>query len=60
MIGNRVRVILTDGMQVVGTLHKLDQAGAIVWREHSLPEGQGNSFIPMHRVFEIIDLGRAP
>jgi len=30
------------------------------WREHQLPEGQGNTFIPMHRIHEIVDLGRAP
>lgn len=68
MIGHRVRIILVPvdldhparWNEITGTLHKLDQAGAIIWREHSLPEGQGNAFIPIHRIVEIIDLGRAP
>ena len=64
MIGNRVKVIFVpthnDAHSIVGTLHKLDGAGAIIWRENTLPEGQGNVFIPMHRIHEIVDLGRAP
>lgn len=68
MIGNRVRIICEpesfcnnrQGELITGTLHKLDPAGATIWREHPLPEGHGNSFIPMHRIHEIIDLGRAP
>lgn len=60
MIGNRVRVILDGGREITGTLHRLDAPGATVWREHPLPEGQGTVFVPMHRIHEIIDLGRAP
>lgn len=61
MIGNRVRVVTVDGTgSVVGTLHKLDPAGAYVYRECSIPEGRGAVFIPMHLISEIVDLGRAP
>jgi hypothetical protein len=65
MIGNRVRLILTSAVgvrmtDIVGTLHKLDTTGAVVWRENVTPEAQGNVFIPMHRIHEIVDLGRAP
>lgn len=60
MVGNRVRVVLIDCNTVTGTLHRLETAGVIIWRDSSLPEGQGNSFIPMHRIREIVDLGRAP
>jgi sortase (surface protein transpeptidase) len=59
MIGNRVRLITTEGPTIMGTLHRLDQAGATIYREHSLPEGQGNVFIPAHRIVEVVDLGRA-
>jgi hypothetical protein len=60
MIGNRVRVILVSSV-VTGILHKLDQTGAMVYREHELlPEARGLVFLPMHRIIEIIDLGRAP
>lgn len=60
MIGNRVRLLLNDEpREVTGVLHRLDQGGAAVYREHSLPEGQGTSFFPMHRIKEIVDLGRA-
>lgn len=61
MIGNRVRLLLVDEpREVTGVLHRLDAgAGATIWREHSLPEGQGIVFIPMHRIYEIVDLGRA-
>ncbi|MGD9883385.1 MAG: hypothetical protein AB7F22_28925 [Reyranella sp.] len=66
MIGHRVRLILWDEIDgssakrlITGTLHRLDQAGAVIWRENHLPEGQGNTFIPMHRIHEIVDLGRA-
>lgn len=64
MIGNRVRVILADAAgqcygEVTGILHELAAGkGATIWREHSLPEGQGIVFIPMHRIYEIVDLGR--
>lgn len=67
MIGNRVRVFLDSSetgsarqTTVTGILHKIDDAGALIWRESSIPEGCGTSFIPMHRIYEIIDLGRAP
>lgn len=46
---------------VEGTLHRLDPAGAIVYRTSDvMPEAQGNVFIPMGRILEIVDLGRAP
>jgi hypothetical protein len=67
MIGNRVRLFLDSGVSgsqrqtmVTGLLHRLDQSGALVWRECSIPEGEGATFIPMHRIYQIIDLGRAP
>jgi len=59
MVGNRVRLITTEGPSITGTLHRLDQAGATIYREHSLPEERGNVFIPAHRIFEVVDLGRA-
>lgn len=66
MIGNRVRLYLDSGVTgsprqttVTGTLHKLDQSGATLWRECSIPEGEGMSFYPMHRIYEIVNLGRA-
>jgi len=62
MIGNRVRVLTNDGFpssgSVEGVLHKLDQSGAIVYRQDVMPEAQGNIFIPMRRIREIVDLGR--
>lgn len=64
MIGNRVRVITNDGFpssgSVEGTLHKLDAAGAIVFRQDVMLEDQGNLFIPLQRIREIVDLGRMP
>lgn len=61
---NRVRVITNDGSPpsgaVEGNLRKLDGAGAVVWRTNVMPEAEGNVFIPMRRIIEIIDLGRAP
>ncbi len=64
MIGNRVRVITNDGFPasgaVEGNLKRVDAAGAVVWRTDGMPEAQGNLFIPMHRIREIVDLGRAP
>ncbi len=63
MIGNRVRVITTDGFPasgaVEGTLKKLDVTGAVVYRTDVMPESQGNLFIPMYRIREIVDLGRS-
>ena len=63
MIGRRVRVHLNhaypEQTTVTGTLHKLDQAGATIWRECSLPEKEGISFFPAHRILEIEDIGRA-
>lgn len=66
MLGNRVRVVLQaesgshPRTEVTGVLHKLDPSGVSIYREHQLPEGRGMSFIPMYRVVEVIDLGRAP
>jgi hypothetical protein len=45
---------------VQGVLHKCDAAGVIVYMTEGLPEMQGNLFIPMARIIEIVDLGRAP
>lgn len=61
MIGHDVRVLFTDDTAALeGELRQLDQAGATVYRHgtYGLPETQGNVFVPMHRVKEIIDLGR--
>jgi hypothetical protein len=62
MIGTRVRVLTNDGWPssgaVEGVLHKLDAAGATVYRTDVMPESQGNLFIPMQRIREIVDLGR--
>lgn len=65
MIGNRVRVITASpegrNGSTEGTLHRLDPAGAIIYRTSNvMPEAQGNVFIPMGRIVEIVDLGRAP
>lgn len=64
MIGNRVRILTNDGFPssgaVEGVLHKLDTAGAIIWRHDVMPEAQGNLFVPMRRIREIVDLGRMP
>ena len=57
MVGNRVRVILNDG-SVTGELRRLDAAGVVVYRDQGIPEAIGNVFIPMHRVKEVVDLGR--
>lgn len=60
MIGHRVRIVYADAQySTTGTLHKLDAAGALIWREGTLPEQQGTIFVPMHRIKEILDLGRA-
>lgn len=62
MIGHRVKIILdgTPQIQVVGVLHALDGTGARLFRENQMPEQRGISFYPMHRIIEILDLGRAP
>lgn len=64
MIGNRVRIITSDGFPVSGAiegeLRKLDSAGAIIYRTDTMPEAQGNLFVPMGRIREIVDLGRRP
>jgi hypothetical protein len=60
MIGNHVRVIRENETPVQGVLHKCDAAGVIVYMTEGLPEMQGNLFIPMARIIEIVDLGRAP
>jgi hypothetical protein len=64
MIGNRIRIITNDGFptngSVEGVLHKLDAAGALVFRTDVMPEAQGAIFIPMYRIREIVDLGRRP
>lgn len=64
MIGNRVKIITApvgEGPQgmVTGTLKRLDVYGAVIWRESSLPEQECDVFMPMRRIIEIIDLGRA-
>lgn len=62
MIGNNVRVLFTDEPTawLDGELRKLDPTGATIWRPgtYGLPETQGNVFVPMHRIKEIIDQGR--
>jgi hypothetical protein len=62
MIGNRVRLLTSDGYPtsgaIEGILHKLDEAGATIYRMGAMPEAQGNLFVPMHRIREIVDLGR--
>jgi hypothetical protein len=63
MVGNRVRVV-TSAISpatgsVTGVLKRLDAAGVTLWRDDILPEQQHNVFIPMHRVENIVDLGRA-
>lgn len=65
MIGNRVRIIIVRESDrqgaTEGTLHRLDAAGATVYRTSNvMPEAQGTVFIPMGRIIEIVDLGRAP
>jgi hypothetical protein len=47
MIGNRVRIIrIGDRSVIQGVLHSLDARGAVLYREHSLPEGQGGGVYP--------------
>lgn len=64
MLGNHVRVLTNDGFPssgaIEGILHKLDAAGAVIFRTDTMPEAQGNLFIPMRRIREIVDLGRMP
>jgi hypothetical protein len=60
MIGNYVRVIREHENAVQGVLKTCDGAGVVVYRTEGLPEMQGNLFIPMGRIVEIVDLGRAP
>jgi hypothetical protein len=62
MIGNRVKVVLGPGMLIViGVLHKIDEAGVVVYvSEGPVNEARGTRFFPMHRVLEVVDLGRAP
>jgi len=62
MIGHRVLILTNDGFPAAslydGVLHKLDAAGAIIWRFGQMPEQEGNLFIPMNRIKEIHDKGR--
>lgn len=62
MIGNQVRVITNDGYPssgaINGELRKLDAAGATIYRNQGLDNG--NVFIPMQRIREILDMGRRP
>lgn len=60
MIGNRVSVVRTAGGRVEGELRHLDPAGATVYRNDGTSDGQGNLFVPMHTIVEIIDRGRVP
>lgn len=65
MIGHRVRIITVceSGHQgaTEGTLHRINACGATVYRTSNvMPEAEGNVFIPMGRIVEIVDLGRAP
>lgn len=62
MIGHRVIIVTLDGFpaagQYDGVLHKLDAAGATIWRFGQMPEQEGNLFVPMNRIKEILDKGR--
>jgi hypothetical protein len=59
MIGNQVRVLLTDtNNDIGGVLKELDSAGATVYRTDGLPDQNRNLFIPMSRIKEIQDYGR--
>lgn len=64
MIGNRVRLIMVNESgpftEITGVLHELAAGkGATVRRENVMPEGESKVFVPMHRIYEIVDLGRA-
>lgn len=64
MIGNRARVITVGDEPahqfgcVEGVLKKIDPAGVYLWRQSPAPPA--DVFIPMIRVIEVVDLGRAP
>lgn len=62
MVGNRVRIVIAGSPNTLleGVLHSLTAEGAIIWPTGGMPEQSGNRFIPMHRINEIIDLGRMP
>lgn len=61
MVGNRVRIVQSSS-SVEGVLKNLDAAGAIISIEIEgiMPELLWHRFIPMNRIVEIVDLGRAP
>ena len=64
MIGRRVLVVTNDGSPASGhydgVLQKQDATGVVVSPYGSLPEQARNVFVPMHRIKEILDKGRAP
>lgn len=64
MVGHRVLIVTNDGFpssgHYDGVLHRLDASGAVIWPYHQMPEQAANVFIPMRRIKEIRDQGRAP
>ena len=58
MIGNYVTIKLVDGLVDWVVLHKISEAGVCYYINKGLD--QGTRFVPMSRVVEIKDLGRAP
>ena len=61
MIGNRV-IVRVEGRAATidGVLHRLDQTGVTIQPYGGMPEQSRPIFIPMARVIEVIDMGRAP
>lgn len=69
MIGHRVRLVtqytnadsrIFEREEITGICHSLDRGGVSLWRDDGMPEQSHGVFVPMHRIHEIIDLGRAP
>ena len=58
MIGNRVRVVRESADNIEGVLLKCDDTGVIVHKCYGFDDER--VFVPMVRITEIIDLGRAP
>ena len=58
MIGNRVRVERDNADSVEGVLIRTDATGVIIYKCYGLDDQR--IFIPLTRIIEIVDLGRAP
>lgn len=64
MIGNRVKIYKAANepdlkeVTITGTLENLDATGAMIMPDSA--NYQNRIFIPMHKLLEIVDLGRAP